>query len=51
VENEALIVCDTGGSKEGGVLGLLYGRTDYGNGVRMAGERAVDEGKGIGRKT
>ena len=50
VENEALIVGDTSGSKEGGVLGLLYGGTDYKNGIRMTLLRAVDEGKGIGRK-
>ena len=37
VENEALIVGDTRGSKEGGVLGLLYGGTDYRNGIRMTG--------------
>ena len=50
-EDEALVVGDASSSKEGGVLGLLYGGTDYRNGVRMTGERAVDEGKRIGRKT
>ena len=50
-EDEAFVVGDASSSKEGGVLGLLYGGTDYRDGVRMTGERAVDEGKRIGRKT
>ena len=36
-EDEALVVGDASSSKEGGVLGLLYGGTDYRNGVRMTG--------------
>ena len=47
-EDGALVVGDASSSKEGGVLGLLYGGTDYRNGVRMTGERAVDEGKRMG---
>ena len=34
-EDEALVVGDASSSKEGGVLGLLYGGTDYRNGVRV----------------
>ncbi len=44
-EDEVLVVGDASSSKEGGVLGLLYGGTDYRNGFRMTGEGAVDEGK------
>ena len=51
VKDETLVVGETSGSEEGGVLGLLDGGTDYGNGVSMTGERTVDEGKGIGRET
>ena len=51
VKDETLVVGETSGSEEGGVLGLLYGGTDYRNGVSMTGERTVDEGKGIGRET
>jgi hypothetical protein len=51
VKDETLVVGETSGSEEGGVFGLLDGGTDYRNGVSMTGERAVDEGKGIGRKT
>ena len=36
-EDKALIVGDASGSKEGGVLGFLYGGTDYRDGVRMTG--------------
>ena len=51
VKDETLFFGETSGSEEGGVLGLLYGGTDYRNGVSMTGERTVDEGKGIGRET
>ena len=50
-EDEAFVVGETSSGKEGSVLGLLYGGTDYRDGVRMTGERTVDEGKRIGRKT
>ena len=49
-EDETLVVGDTSSSKEGGVLGLLYGGTDYGDSVRVARERPIDEGKGVGRE-
>ncbi len=34
-----------------GILSLLYGGTDYGNGVSVTGDRAIYEGKGVGRET
>ncbi len=51
VKDETLVVGETTGSEEGGVLDFLYGGTDYRNGVSVTGERTVDEGKGIGRET
>ena len=34
-EDKALVVGDASCSKEGGVLGFLYGGTDYRDGVRV----------------
>ena len=51
VQDGALDVCETGGSEEGGILSLLYGGTDYGDSVRVARERPIDESKGVGRET
>ena len=51
VQDGALDVGETSGSEEGGILSLLYGGTDYGDSVRVARERPIDEGKGVGRET
>ena len=51
VQDGALDVGETSGSEEGGILSLLYGGTDYGDSVRVAGERPIDESKGVGRET
>jgi hypothetical protein len=51
VENRTLVVGQASGSKEGGILSLLYGGTDYRNGVSVTGDRPINEGKGVGRET
>ena len=51
MQDGALDVGETSGSEEGGILSLLYGGTDYGDSVRVAGERPIDESKGVGRET
>ncbi len=37
--------------QRGGILSLLYGGTDYMNGVSVTRDRPINEGKGVGRKT
>jgi hypothetical protein len=38
-------------AKRAAAKSLLYGGTDYRNGVSVTGDRPINEGKGVGRET